>query len=152
MESQIDAVVLVAGNVLRSWVHPGVELFEAGDVARRHAGEDVTDDLPVKHAAHLVNLALLLFGEGIHHDPALRIEGHEAFRLEFQQGVAQRRLADVEGLGQLVQADGLAGDDDPLLEIREDPLVNGRPQQAGVRIQSDHAGIPCCWGSDILIY
>lgn len=144
MEGQIDAVVLVVGNVLGAGVHPGVEILQAGNVLRRYAGEHVADDLPVKHAAHLVNLALLLFGEGIHHDPALRIEGNEAFRLKFQQGVAQRRLADIEGLGQLVEADGLAGGDGPLLEIREDPLVNSRPQKAGIRIQCDHAGVPYC--------
>ena len=47
MEGQIDAVVLVVGNVLGAGVHPGVEILQAGNVLRRYAGEHVADDLPV---------------------------------------------------------------------------------------------------------
>ncbi len=61
MEGQIDAVVLVVGNVLGAGVHPGVEILQAGNVLRRYAGEHVADDLPVKHAAHLVKSRVLLF-------------------------------------------------------------------------------------------
>lgn len=38
MEGQIDAVVLVVGNVLGAGVHPGVEILQAGNVLRRYAG------------------------------------------------------------------------------------------------------------------
>ena len=46
MEGQIDAVVLVVGNVLGAGVHPGVEILQAGNVLRRYAGNTLRMTCP----------------------------------------------------------------------------------------------------------
>lgn len=46
MEGQIDAVVLVVGNVLGARVHPGVEILQAGNMLRRYAGNTLRMTCP----------------------------------------------------------------------------------------------------------
>ena len=144
---QVDVVEREVGLVVAIEVargdgvgHRRVELAHAGEVGRAERRADAAERGRFEGADDLVEVTDVVEGEGVEAEPAARKDGDEALRLEVEERLAQRRAADAEAGGKLVEVEECAGLQAAAGHFGSQVVVDLLPEGAGLEAKGVEPG------------